>query len=126
VPPPPPPPTPTPAPPPPPTAPTNVISNLVGINATPAGPNVNVGQSIRICAEYKGADSIQLLDETGNIVASGSTVGGSTIGGTGGVVQTVCASPRTFGSKGVYTYSAIGSQSSTQQSGRATYSFVVN
>ena len=80
---------------------------------------------MRICAEYKNADTVSLIDEAGNIVASGTTLGGPTIGG-GGVVQTVCASPRTFGSKGVYTYTAVGTLSSPPMSGRASYSFVVN
>jgi hypothetical protein len=99
---------------------------VVGISATPAGPNISVGTPVRICAEYKTADTVQLADESGNIVASGTRAGGSSIGGTGGVVQTVCASPRTFGSKGVYTYTATGSAQSPFMTGRATYSFVVN
>jgi hypothetical protein len=98
---------------------------VVGINATPPGPNISVGTSVRICAELKNADTVQLSDESGNIVASGTTLGGSTIGGPN-TVQTICASPRTFGSKGVYTYTATGSSSSPFTSGRATYSFVVN
>jgi hypothetical protein len=97
----------------------------VGINATPAGPNISVGTPVRICAEYKNADTVSLIDEAGNVVASGTTLGGSTIGGPN-TVQTVCASPRTFGSKGVYTYTATGTLSAPFMSGRASYSFVVN